>query len=111
MCDHDRGCQNRAVSKNKVQYIGAVCDDCYTLYPTQYRVIDPIQARAFLAEAVRQGSIEARDEKVQLEMLAFDSGYEGRPLPEWTRSLGRHWGMDVDDLWYEGRDSAMKNED
>lgn len=59
---------------------------------------------------VRQESPEAVDQNSQVEMVAFDMGYQGTKLPDWMRLLGKHFNVDVDGEWKMGHDSSSSNE-
>ena len=45
---------------------------------------------------VRDEGIEAKDVHTQIEMIAWDSGYQNRPLLPWLKILGKHFKIDVE---------------
>jgi hypothetical protein len=54
---------------------------------------------------VRGESLEAKDPEGQVEMAAFDMGYQNVRLPAWIELLGKHFRVDVRKEWKMGRDS------
>lgn len=70
--------------------------------------LDIANARAMLERIWRDESLEATNEFDALEMFAFDWGYQGRPLPEWARVLGKAIGVDVDGEYKKGLEESPR---
>lgn len=107
-----RPCGNRAVTGNKVQYIGPVCDSCYAMYDKQYHLPKSTDQHSALMlqlkRHVQEFGIEARDHRTQVEMVAYDAGWAGRKIEPWLRALGDHFKVDVEAEWVNGREDRDK---
>lgn len=56
---------------------------------------------------VRHEGLEATDPAGQVEMAAFDMGYQGRPLAKWLIPLGKRFGIDVESEYQKGREGSL----
>lgn len=54
---------------------------------------------------VRDEGVEAKDIPTQIEMIAWDSGYQNRPLLPWLKVLGKHFKVDADAAFKQGLSS------
>ena len=64
---------------------------------------DLANARGWLEIFVRDSGIESTDEHDQVEQAAWETGYEGTPLPSMLKMLGEHFQVDVVHQWEDGR--------
>jgi hypothetical protein len=67
---------------------------------------DDLRAALSLLEIhVRQEGVEAVGPEDQVDMIAFDMGYQGDSMPDWIKFLGKKFNVDVFSSWDDGRRS------
>ena len=64
-----------------------------------------------LEELVRDGEFDGADVESNIEMAAWDAGWQGRRLPPWVKNLGKAYRINVAKIHKDGMKARQENDD